>query len=271
METPKLVAGPFNHMRQCRYGYMLYNCNDMYLGRSLDLYGEFSEGEMELLRQLIRPGDICIDAGSNIGTHTIFLARTVGPQGRVYAFEPQRLVFQTLCANMALNSMANAYCINAAAGTERGYINVPALDFTRTNNFGGLSLDVNMPGETVDMITIDSLNLPALRLLKADVEGMELHVLKGATETIKRHFPVMYIENDRVQNSLALTQFIDSLGYEMYWHMPPLFNPRNFFGNGINVFSNIVSVNLLCVHPSWNITLQGFTRTHPGEKHPMER
>ncbi|TFG83046.1 MAG: FkbM family methyltransferase, partial [Chromatiales bacterium] len=54
------------------------------------------------------------DIGANIGTHTLALARLVGQQGLVFAFEPQRIVFQTLCANMALNSLDNVHCINSA-------------------------------------------------------------------------------------------------------------------------------------------------------------
>ncbi len=270
MQTPKLVAGPFNHLRQCRHGYMLYNCHDMYVGKSLDLYGEYSEGEMALLRQVLHPGDLCLDVGANLGTHTVFLANTVGPEGKVFAFEPQRLVFQTLCANIALNSITNTHCINAAVGAERGVIHVPLLNSSATNNFGGLGLDPSGKGEPVPVITVDSLSLPSCRLLKADVEGMEIQVLKGAVETIGRHKPFLYVENDRIPNSHALMAFIDSLGYHMYWHFPTLFNANNYFGNSENVFGRILSVNLFCTHSSVNVTLQGFRRAYAGEKHPLE-
>ena len=53
----------------------------------------------------IQPGDVVIEVGANIGPHTVFLAQHVGPQGLVLAFEPQRILFQTLCANLALNSI----------------------------------------------------------------------------------------------------------------------------------------------------------------------
>jgi len=270
MQSAKLITGPINHLRQCRHGFMLFNCNDVYIGKSLDFYGEWSEGEMEVFRQIVKPGEIAIDAGANIGTHALVLAKAVGPQGRVYAFEPQRIVFQTLCANMALNSMTNAFCYQAALGAERGTINVPALDFSKVNNFGGLSLDLDVRGETVDLITLDNLNLPACCLLKADVEGMELMVLQGAAELIDRHKPWLYLENDRPDKAPALMKHIDALDYEMYWHMPPLFNPNNYFRNPTNVFSNIVSGNLLCVHKSLKANIgTGLKRTYPGERHPF--
>ncbi len=68
-----------------------------------------------------------------------------------------------------------------------------------------------------------------------------------------------------------MTGYIDSLGYEMYWHFPPLYNPHNYYQNPTNVFGNIVSGNLVCIHPALNITLSGFQRTYPGDAHPFAR
>src|SRR4051812_31054692 len=102
-----LPADGFNDIAMCRNGPMLYNKHDRYIGESLRKYGEFSAGECELFRQIVRPGDVVVEVGANIGCHPVDLSRLVGPQGLIVAFEPQRLVFQTLCANLALNSCAN--------------------------------------------------------------------------------------------------------------------------------------------------------------------
>src|SRR5258707_14359705 len=114
------AAITFNHLKACRYGHMLYNIHDVYVGRSLDLYGEFSEGEVGLFRQLVKPGDLVLDVGANIGTHTLFFSQRIGATGRVLAFEPQRIVFQTLCANLAINSATNVWCYPHAVGGEPG-------------------------------------------------------------------------------------------------------------------------------------------------------
>lgn len=239
-------------LRPCRHGLMLYPRHDMYVGRSLDRYGEYSEGEVALFSRILRPGDVAVEAGANIGAHTLFLARHVGPAGRVIALEPQRFVHQILCANMALNELTNVHAFHAAAGETRGVIQVPFLDLGKTQNVGGLSIaggtgTAGGGGEPVPVMPIDDLGLSRCRLLKADVEGMEISVLKGAARTIRRHRPVLYVENDREEHSPGLIALIQSLGYRLWWHLPSLYNPANFDGREENVFGRIVSVNLFCV------------------------
>ena len=85
----------------------MYLLNDAYIGRSLDVYGEYSEGEIDLFRQLLRPGDVAIDVGANIGALTVAMARLVQPGGAIVAFEPQRAIFDILCDNLRLNGLAN--------------------------------------------------------------------------------------------------------------------------------------------------------------------
>jgi len=271
MQQPKLLTGQINHLSLCRHGYMLYNVHDVYIGRALEFYGEFSEQEAELFNQIARPGDVVLDVGANIGAHTVVFAKRVGPTGRVHAFEPQRIVFQTLCANVALNSITNTFCHNAALGDEPGTIVVPAMDYAQVNNFGGLSLGGSATGESVPVLTLDGLDLPACRLVKIDVEGMELNVLKGAVKTIERLQPMLYVENDRVEKSAELMRFIEGLGYEIYWHLPPLYNPRNFYQNPQNLYPGIASFNLLCVSRDLGITITGFQKTSSKEPHPLAR
>jgi len=248
----------FNRIAQAKHGFLIYNCNDAYLGRSIELYGEYSEGETVIFDQILQPGNVVIEVGANIGTHTLFMAKKVGAEGRVLAFEPQRVVFQTLCGNMALNSITNAYCWNMAVGAKEGEITVPPLDYGQVNNFGGIELGKTETGENVPLITIDSFNLPACALLKIDAEGMEEDVLRGAQQTIQRLKPVLYFESDREGKQESMLKFVDSLGYSMYWHRPPLFNPENFSKNGVNAFGDIVSQNIICLDKTLNHELTGF-------------
>ncbi|MCE9529024.1 MAG: FkbM family methyltransferase [Planctomycetales bacterium] len=253
----RAADGEINRLIRGRHGLTLYNKHDKYIGRSLELYGEFSQLEVELFEQVVRPGSVVVEAGANIGSHTVPLARLVGEAGRVHAFEPQRTVFQTLCANVALAGLTNVHCHYGTVGEAAGEIVVPPIDYRQENNFGGLALGEFKQGEKVPVVTIDSLHLAACHFLKADVEGMELAVLRGAKATIEKFKPILYVENDRQEKSAALVQQIRELGYKLYWHRPPLFNPGNYFENRENIFGSVISANMLCIHSSVKASISG--------------
>lgn len=267
----------FNVVQACRHGKLIFNKNDMYIGKSLALYGEYSEGEVDLFRQIVHQGDTVLEVGANLGAHTLALAQMVGEGGCVHAFEPQRLVFQTLAGNMALNSVTNVFAYQKAVGEAPGSIKVPVLDCRREVNWGGLELGNWEQGEAVEQITVDSLALTACHFIKVDVEGMELSVLKGAAQTIRRFEPHLYVENDRADKSPALIAYLDELGYDLYWHKPPLYNERNYFGNkedvfrqlrrdenGGEVYVTVVSLNMLCLPRARHINAQGFEKIDVG-------
>lgn len=241
------ITTGFNTLSKCRHGWMLYHGADQYIGRGLKKYGEFSEGEVALFRQVLRPGDVVLEAGANFGAHTVAMAQMVGEQGRIFAFEPQRLVFQAMVANVAINSLPNVVTVQAGLGAQPGVIKVPVLNPAMGHNFGGFNISNHNAGEEVSVQTVDSLNLSRCRLIKVDVEGMECEVLEGARDTIARLRPVLYVENDRTEHSQRLIALIQSMGYKLWWHLPRMFNPNNFRGDSENIFGQIVSVNMLCL------------------------
>jgi len=279
MEEPKKINPDpaFNRMKACRHGTVIFNRNDCYVGRSFELYGEFKELEVELFRQIVKEGQVVLDVGANIGQHTLFFSHAVGEQGRVYAFEPQRLFFQTLCGNMALNHIVNVFCVHAAVGAQAGKLNVPAANPRLAEfNFAALALKDYSWGEMTEMTTVDSLQLDQCDFMKIEVVGMEEEVLAGARNTIERHRPVLYVENDEkgyegelpqgvqsVDNEKAssrLVRRIADLGYELYWHRPPYFNPNNYFKNQENIFGEACSQNMLCLPEGHGHDLVGFER-----------
>lgn len=247
MPTPVLIENGALRVRQCRHGLMTYLANDRFVGRSLELYGEYSEGEVALFAQTVGAGHTVIEAGANIGTHTVALARLVGPQGTVIAFEPQRQVFQIMCANLALNRLGNVRALPMGLGAKPGRAILPSMDYAAVGNFGGVALTNEGAGEAVNILSIDSMELHGCHLIKADVEGMEIDVINGAVKTIERFRPVLYLENDRREFSAAMIGRLFELDYKVFWHLPPLFNPANFFGAAENVFGTIGSINLFCL------------------------
>ncbi|HYE52388.1 MAG TPA: FkbM family methyltransferase [Azospirillaceae bacterium] len=230
-----------------RYGRIRFLASDTVIGRCLAAYGEWSEGEMELCRAVLRPGDVVVEAGSNIGAHTSALAKAVGPDGTVHAFEPQRVLYELMADNVGRNAPGNVILHHAAVGAAPGTLVVPAVDYAGPLNFGGVAMGRSGDGDSVPVTTVDDLGLDRLRLLKADVEGMELEILLGASGTISRCRPLIYVENDRRDRSPELIGTIQRLGYRLWWHLPFLYNPANHLGNATNLFERVISINMLCV------------------------
>jgi FkbM family methyltransferase len=211
-----------------RHGTMLAFPQDRYVTRCLEVYGEHSPAEISLLTQIVTPGMTVVEVGANIGAHTLPLARACRP-GPLYAFEPQRRVFQVLCANLALNDIDNAVALPQACGAEAGWAVIPPMDYAGPENIGGVSLaPAGSAGERVQVVRLDDLDLPACGLLKVDVEGFEAEVLTGAAATIRRHRPVLYVENDRPPKQRALIRQMADLGYRLHWHTPRLVIGSNF-------------------------------------------
>jgi FkbM family methyltransferase len=270
MNLKVIEPGGYNAVARWKYGYLVYNRNDIYIGRAIEKYGEFSESEVQLFRQLCRPGDIVVEVGANIGAHTVALAGIVGGQGRIYAFEPQRIVHYTLCANVAINSIDNVECFNVAVGASDGFVLIPDFRYDQPGNFGGISVDKFEQGRRVPCVRLDGcVDVPHLRLLKVDVEGMESEVVRGAEGLIARHRPALYVENDRLEKSQALIEQIRALDYRLYWHLPPLYNPDNYAGDGEDIYPGIVSVNMLCFPRDVELDLQGFVEVDDSSYHPF--
>ena len=238
----------FIELTPSRYGRMFYPKNDQYVGGSFRDYGEFSEGEVQIFSNFVQRGAIVLDVGANIGAHTVPLAQLAGSEGMVVAFEPQPILHQILCANLAINSIPNVRTYAMALGSAQGSCKIPILDYAAPNNFGGISMDMVPDGEIVPLSTLDDFGLSRVDFIKLDVEGFESQVLEGAAATIDRCHPIMYVENDRKEKSAELIQRLFDMGYRLWWHTPPLFNPNNFKCNPENVFPRICSVNMLAMH-----------------------
>jgi len=225
---------------------------DIYVGQSLIRYGEYCEAEIELLKQLTQPGDHVAEIGSNLGAHGVRLAKHIGPSGRLVAVEPQPVIFQAMAATMSLNSLSNVDCWPYALSSEPGILALPPFDYSKDQNFGGISM-IDLPDGKlpVPVHRFDDIYFyNQLNLMKIDVEGMELDVLKGAANCIEKYRPRIYLENDREESSPALIQWLFDAGYKLWWHMPPLYNPVNYFKNPDNMFGNVVSINMVAIHSS---------------------
>jgi FkbM family methyltransferase len=221
---------------------------DTYVGKSLELYGEWSYGEILAMAEFVGPQDNVVEIGSNIGAHTAFIAKKLCPKGTVYAFEPRRLLFQNLCANIALNAIDNVYAFQHAIGSTTERIFEGEISVQSNANHGAYPLGaIEGTAEIIDIYPLDDMLdfIKPIALLKADVEGHEEQVLRGSSALIKRDRPVLYLENDRRDKSPSLIEYCWSLDYELYWHLVPLFRPDNFANTAQNIFENIYSFNMV--------------------------
>lgn len=115
----------------------------------------------------------------------------------------------------------------------------------------------------------DVLRSHTVGLLKLDVEGFELNALKGAEETIARSRPAIYVENDRLDRSQPLIEWLWSREYRMWWHLPLLFNSDNFFGRTENIYGSTLSCNMLALPKELEMEIEGFTEVTDSATHAL--
>jgi FkbM family methyltransferase len=226
-----------NQIKRVKYGWMLFH--GPYIGKCFELYGQYSEAEVRIMRHFIRPGDTAIDIGANIGDLTLPMALCAGATGRVYALESHAEKFQILCANLALNEITNTKPINAfVADSDQVDTSGP------WGKYGYVSETWQPP-----FLAVDALHLEACAFIKIDVDGKELEVLRSAAKTIERTRPAIYFENDERDKSPALLGHLMAQDYTLYWHQAPIFEPDNFYGNPVNHWApgNVMSLMVLAV------------------------
>jgi hypothetical protein len=223
-----------NVLLSCDHGLMIVNrfdCNQDQVGHGQWLldHGNTSTIEAYNCYQSIKDYSepVIFDIGANIGTFTTWMSKAF-PKGKVYSFEPQRQVFQMLSGNAAINNLYNVYTYNIGLGKENTKVEFEEPNYFEKNDFGTFSLVENVISQTTNnkiVVQINTLdwfveyyNIPKVHLLKIDVEGMDLDVLIGGQNTIKKHFPIIFIEHSDNRKSIIdeIKNFLDTFEYEYH-------------------------------------------------------
>jgi FkbM family methyltransferase len=246
-QNPFFFNNGFCRGKVTRHGFMVYNPND-FIGATLEIYGEWGYSEITLLSQLIKPGNVVLDVGANIGTHTLSLANLVQPEGFVFSFEPQRITFEFLSANIVLNNLTNVFPMHVGVGNEPGEILVPVVNPNKMANAGAFGIEGHSEGDSVRVITIDSIPLARCNLIKIDVEGMEIKVLEGARQTIIKHRPIIFLENNVPKNSERMIRMIADMNYSCWW----FFSEYSDLSLGYNP-----DFDMLCLPAEWKNSVTG--------------
>lgn len=170
--------------------------------------------ELAMLKDMatrLRPQDLVLDVGANIGNHALFLAAVA--QARVVAFEPNRELCAALGRSVARNGLGDAVSIRPC-GLGAGAAQASFAESIPTN-LGQQTLRLG-EGE-IEVVALDSLVFDApIRMIKIDVEGMEIDVLRGGRATIARDRPTLYVECHDEATFLEIAAWAEAEGYG-YW------------------------------------------------------
>ena len=190
---------------------------------------DYAVSLLELRRRYFGDGVVAIDCGANIGVHTIEWAKKMTGWGTVIAIEAQEYIYYALAGNIAINNCFNAKAIPAAVAADNGVLNIPMPDYLTPASFGSLELkqrennefigqNINYSaGSTTEVraVTLDSLALERVDLIKLDIEGMELEALHGAMNLIQRHHPVLIVETIKT-DEIKLRTLLEKLEYQIF-------------------------------------------------------
>jgi FkbM family methyltransferase len=175
--------------------------------------GTYESENQALLVEHVRPGDVVYDVGANAGYFTLLASHLVGPTGRVVAFEPFPAALRYLRRHIELNGVENATVIDSAVSDARGTAHFRAhaeITMGRLADGGELSVDV----VRLDDVYANG-HAPLPDLIKIDVEGEELKVLRGATAILHHRRPTILLATHGSATHRACCRFLVQRGYKL--------------------------------------------------------
>jgi FkbM family methyltransferase len=188
------------------------------------------------LRATVKPGDVFFDVGANIGYYSLFAAELVGPEGGVYAFEPEPGAYESLTRSVENNAMSHVHCVNLALSNKEGSFEMFRARDTAHSLVEATQKDPEFGGAVSVRVTrFDTwaaeakLDVRRVRALKIDVEGEEPRTVEGMLGTLRKaDLPPLWIEvrgpkgSKRAPGTMATTyEVLRPLGYRAYrWNDP---------------------------------------------------
>lgn len=208
-------------------------CLDEHMQSQIFWYGYYSRDIVLLLDKILKPGMIAVDVGANIGEITMAAAKRVGANGKVFAFEPMSSLYARLREHIEANRLSQVTTVKCGLSDQVGSAQLFSAsenfhDGTKHKGLGTLysSAARATPTETIEIDTLDKFidgrDLPRIDLIKIDVEGAELPVLKGAKNVLARFHPYLIIEIQHETSEQAgykasdILELLERLGYRFY-------------------------------------------------------
>jgi FkbM family methyltransferase len=174
------------------------------------------------IMNFVKPGDTCIDAGANLGYHSILMAKMVGKAGQVLSFEPDPTCIDKLKNNFALNDVGDI-CFPAPVALLDDTLIRSASFFINECGYGSFMKFANVEQieVQVEITTLDAIMNPDMkvRMLKIDCEGADEKVLHGAEQLLKRGVDAVIVEFNfnLSKNDKEIRQYMHSLGYDLFY------------------------------------------------------
>ena len=192
--------------------------------------------ETELVRQCVKAGDTFFDIGANIGHYTLLAAELVGSGGKVYAFEPTPELFQKLETN--IQGLNNVKSYSYAVSDKTGKTKLHYYTDTNANRIIDVAPFLNIPLKTtkVETIDLDSFYQGKIDFIKADVEGSEYLVFKGAERHLKENPDIKIMFEIPDFKVVELFSFLKELGFNLYLAKEKL---EEFSIKGLNYYETI--------------------------------
>lgn len=199
-------------------GFSILTLKNDAVGESISNGNIWEPHIVSFLKNNLNRDSVFVDVGSNYGWHSLIAA---GLCNKVYSFEPQSLIYNLQRISIQKNNFNNIILHNKGLGNNHSSLNLSPINYDLDNlNIGDLS--IGSGGEKIDVITLDSLSINNVDLIKMDVQGYEKYVIEGAEKTIENSRPIMIIEVEEFQlskfglSSTDIFNKVKSLGYEIY-------------------------------------------------------
>jgi FkbM family methyltransferase len=206
---------------------------DDLITRQLVEFGGHTRNELAMVLSFVAPGDVVLDVGAHIGTFAVPLARKVGKEGRVFAFEPTSANHEFLVRNLRENEVdGTVHVERLGAGDRRETLRSCRPE----GNSGAAFLCEHEDGEAVETVALDQWWEERSRgaahrvaMIKIDTEGMDCRVLQGARRILERDHPVLYFEfNPRtLARAGSSVRELEDLLAELRYHCFVNLGPRN--------------------------------------------
>ena len=167
-------------------------------GLSMNLFinRDYINEDFNYIKKYLSAGNTFIDIGANIGTWSIFASKVVGNVGKILSFEPHPKTFKYLSGNITLNKSENIEYFNVGCSDKKGNLYF-SNNYDTMNHITYNSVDsIIIPVKELDFFTSE---LKEIDLIKIDVEGFELNVLKGATNTLAKTKMIIFESNKEFQ------------------------------------------------------------------------